>query len=99
MTVSATQAAILLRSAISRVDAIEAPRRHATFDHEFTGSQTTVTLPIGWQPYAAYLDGARQREGAGNDVTFAYDGFAWSVVWAVAPSNVSVAIIDCWSAE
>ena len=50
-------------------------------DYSATSSQTTFTLPVGWEIVAAYQQGSIKKEasGAGN-WTRTFDGFRWSVV-------------------
>lgn len=56
-------------------------------------SETTFALERGWKPKFVYVDGALFREGTGEDYTVSYDGFIYSVVFAVAPAVVDVGII------
>ena len=57
-------------------------------DFEFTGdgSATDFALPAGWKPKRSYIDGSKKREGNAEDYTVKYDGFAYSVSFAVAPA-------------
>jgi len=40
-----------------------------------------------------FVDGALYRPGSGEDYTISYDGFIYTVVFAVAPASVDVGII------
>jgi len=57
-------------------------------DFEFTGdgTETDFALPKGWKPKRAYIDGSKKREGSAEDYTVKYDGFVYSVSFAVAPA-------------
>lgn len=57
------------------------------------GTTTTFTIPRGWKPKFAYVAGALKRPGTGEDYTVSYDGFVYSVTFAVAPSTVDVGVI------
>ena len=94
MAVNITKPAVNLREELARLNGVATPSRRATFDHEFNGSDPSVVLPNGWKPFAVYLNGTRQREGANNDYSASFDGFVWTVTFEVTPSNISVAIID-----
>jgi hypothetical protein len=50
-------------------------------------SETDFTLPKGMKPYQVFNDGALVREGASEDYTISYDGFAYTVTFAVAPGS------------
>ena len=57
------------------------------------GATTTFALPRGWKPKFAYVSGALKRPGIGEDYTVSYDGFIYSLVFAVAPATVDVGVI------
>ena len=61
----------------------------------FSGDVTTTTfaLPRGWKPKFVYVGGALNRPGMGKDYTVSYDGFFYSLVFAVAPAAVDVGVI------
>jgi hypothetical protein len=54
---------------------------------------TTFAMPRGWKPKFAYVGGALKRPGTGEDYTVSYDGFIYSLVFAVAPATVDVGVI------
>ena len=58
-----------------------------------TGAQTTFTLPRGWKPKFVHVDGALRRPGTGEDYTVSFDGFIYTVTFAVAPATVDVGLI------
>lgn len=76
--------AYLLREELLR-DAEQAAKFGAPLvahDFDATASQTTFTLPVGWEIVAVYAQGSIKREGAAKDWTRTFDGFKWSVVFA-----------------
>lgn len=95
MAINIKTAAINFREIAARVMAAAPPIRrsvhYATFSNNSTGR---IELPTGWKPAAhgAYLNGTRQVEGLQYDVEF--DGFNYTVVWAVPPSTSSYCQID-----
>jgi hypothetical protein len=95
MTVSISKPAINLRKELNKG---AAKYRIETFAFTGDSSETTFALPNGWEPKFVYSDGARKREGSGNDYTVTFDGFIYSVVFAVAPAVVFVDI-DCEVSE
>lgn len=97
MTVKLNSPAINLRALVTHVMSWKPYPKRYTFDYDFNGTETTKALPTGWKPYAVYLNGEREREGAGNDYELKFDGVAWSVVWANAPNNTSYTQIDAES--
>ena len=58
-----------------------------------TGAQTAFALPRGWKPKLVYVDGALRRPGTGEDYSVSYDGFIYTVNFAVAPATVDVGVI------
>lgn len=58
-----------------------------------TGAQNVFALPRGWKPKLVYVDGALRRPGTGEDYTVSYDGFFYSLAFAVAPATVDVGVI------
>jgi len=50
-------------------------------------SETDFATPKGWKPLFVYDNGALMREGSGEDYTVSYDGFTYTVVFAVAPGS------------
>jgi hypothetical protein len=57
-------------------------------DFEFTGdgTETTFTLNYGWKPKRVWVDGVKKRQGSAEDYTVTFDGFRYSVMFAVAPA-------------
>jgi len=55
----------------------------------FTGDAVALTFATerGWKPKFVYNAGALQKEGSGDDYTVSYDGFIYTVVFAVAPAS------------
>jgi hypothetical protein len=91
MTVSISKPALNLRR--ERAKGAESYRIE-TFAFTGDSSQTTFTLPNGWKPKFVYSNGARQREGSGDDYTVTLDVSVYSVVFSTAPAAVFVDI-DC----
>lgn len=62
--------------------------------HWFSGdsAKTSFELPNGWEPYKVYVDGSLVRDGDTEDYTVTRTAFKQTVVFAVAPANVQVAI-------
>ena len=58
-----------------------------------TGAQTAFALPSGWRPKFVYVDGSLRRPGTGEDYTVSFDGFIYTVSFAVAPATVDVGVI------
>lgn len=94
MTVTVSKSAINLRAMLAKLAGMQPSPERQTFDHEFDGSNPSVVLQKGWKPFAIYLNGQRQREGANNDYVAEFDGFVWIITFNVTPSNISVAVID-----
>lgn len=90
----ANQPAINLRSLLAKLKNLKPAPVRETFTFEFDGTETSQVLPLGWKPFAVYLDGLRQFEGVNNHYTAASDGFQYTVTWAVAPSGTSACHID-----
>ena len=57
----------------------------------FTGdaTETDFAMPRGWQPLHVFDGGSLQKEGSGDDYEVAYDGFIYTVSFAVAPANLN----------
>ena len=53
------------------------------------GTDVAFTMPKGWKPLHVYDDGALQKEGSGDDYEVTYDGFIYTVSFAVAPANLN----------
>ena len=57
------------------------------------GTPTEIALQRGWKPKFVYVDGALKRPGTGEDYAVSYDGFIYSLIFAVAPATVDVGVI------
>ena len=65
-----------------------------TFWFTGTGSQTAFVMAKCWKPINVFSAGLLQKGGTGNAYTTSYDGFVWTITFAVAPAlNAQVAII------
>jgi hypothetical protein len=63
------------------------------------GVATAFAVAGGFEPFAIFVAGVYQHEGAGEDYTVAYDGFEYSVLFAVAPAlDAPIAIQMQWGA-
>ena len=92
MTVYIEKPAVNLREELA--DLRNQPRyRQQTFWYSGNSSQTDFPLPKGWKPVNVFVDGSIYRPGSGEDYTVSYDGFVYTVVFAVAPTAVDVGII------
>jgi len=60
------------------------------------GTLKIFALPKGWSPLNVFKAGLLQTGGSGNDFMVNYDGFIYSVVFAVAPANGNVILTDAW---
>lgn len=83
-----------VRSMLAKLAGLKPAPERATFQREFDGTNAVQILPAGWKPVAVYLDGLRQFEGASDDCTVSFNGFLYSVTWAVTPANTSACHID-----
>jgi hypothetical protein len=92
MTVSISKPAVNLREELA--DLRNQPRtEQETFFYSGDSSTTDFPLPKGWKPKFVYVDGALKRPGTGEDYTVSFDGFIYSLVFAVAPAAVDVGVI------
>jgi hypothetical protein len=91
MTVLASKPALNLRRELAKG---AAAYRLETFAFTGDSSKTIFVLPNGWKPKFVYSNGARQREGSGDDYTVTVDVNIYSVVFSTAPAAVFVDI-DC----
>ena len=80
-----TKPALNLRE---RLAALAHPPRYQQSAHWFAGdaSEVDFTLPAGWKPLWVTDDGALQKDGAAEAYTVSFDGFAYTVTFAVAPA-------------
>ena len=94
MTVYIEKPAQNLREELSALRAkVAAGLAQEAFWFSGDGATTTFALPRGWKPKFAYVGGALKRPGSGEDYTVSYDGFIYSLVFAVAPATVDVGVI------
>ena len=95
MTVLVTKPTVNIREELAALRAkVAAGVAQEAFWFSGDGATTTFALPRGWKPKFAYVGGAIKRPGTGEDYTVSYDGFIYSVVFAVAPATVDVGIIS-----
>ena len=98
MTVTASKPALNLRDLLARIVGIERRLKRGMPllpPVLFTGdaSTTAFALPKGAKPYAVFNNGSLAVEGSGDDYTVSFDGFVYTVTFAVAPgSGNSIAI-------
>lgn len=93
MTVTISKPAINLREKLAKVDGLNpAPRQH-TFWATGDTAETSFALERGWRPVNVFVGGAIKKPGAGEDYTVSFDGFTYTVTFAVAPAAVDIAII------
>jgi hypothetical protein len=94
MTVNIEKPSLNLREELSMLRAkVASGIAQEAFWFSGTGAQTAFALPRGWKPKFVYVDGALKRPGTGEDYTVSYDGFIYSLVFAVAPATVDVGAI------
>jgi hypothetical protein len=94
MTVNIEKPAQNLREELASLRArVASGVAQEAFWYSGTGAQTAFPLPRGWRPKFVYVDGAIKRPGTGEDYTVSYDGFIYSLVFAVAPATVDVGVI------
>jgi len=90
MSVIATRDAISLRAELASLKAeINALKVSRLYPFWFTGdgSETDFTLAKGWKPLAVFDGGSLQKDGAADEYEVSFDGFAYTVAFAVAPTN------------
>lgn len=90
MTAIVAKTAINLRSELGRGGA--KPGAQEDFWTQGDSATTTFNLPSGWKPKRAFVGGSLMRPGDGNDYEVSFDGFIYSVVFAVAPGAVPICI-------
>ena len=94
MAIQVNQPATSLRATIARLAGIRPAPRTLTATFEGDGVTASFEVPEGFKPNGIYVDGLRKSEGALDDYTVAYDGFAHAVVFAVVPGAVKI-VVDC----
>lgn len=92
MTTLFTKPALLLRPLFARMLGLEqrqnaGPASMFTLE-EFDGNGATTAFDSrsGFKPYQVFDAGILQREGSSEDYTLGFDGFIWTVTFAVAPA-------------
>ena len=94
MTVNIEKPAQNLREELTALRAqVAAGVAQEAFWFSGDGATTTFTLARGWKPKFVYVDGVLKRPGTGEDYTVSYDGFIYSLIFAVAPATVDVGLI------
>ena len=94
MTVTISRPRLSLGDLIGRYQtAQDAQARVQEFWFDGDSATTAFPLPAGWEPRQATVAGLVMRPGTGEDYTVTFDGFAYSVVFAVAPAAVNVGIL------
>ncbi|SEJ46790.1 hypothetical protein SAMN05216201_10991 [Pseudomonas linyingensis] len=78
-----------LREEVERLDDAARALGSRPVFHEFDAitGQTAFILPIGVRVVGVYSAGVLKRNGSTKDYTLAFDGFRWTVNFAVAPGN------------
>jgi len=92
MAISITKPAVNLREKLAALTNPKPFPVYETFWFSGDSSETDFALPEGWKPMNAFVDGALKRPGAGEDYEITYDGFIYTVSFAVAPGVVDIAI-------
>ena len=94
MTVNISKPELNLREELAALRAkVAAGVAQEAFWFSGDGATTTFALLRGWKPKFVYVDGALRRSGTGEDYTVTYDGFIYSLIFAVAPATVDVGVI------
>jgi len=93
MTVGISKPALNLRALLARVESLKPAPRRSTFWTSGNGSTTVFTLAKGWRVTDVFVNGALMRPGSGEDYTVAFNGFLYTVTFAVAPSAVDIAFM------
>lgn len=93
MTVYIEKPAHNLREELAQLRAQVQAQRQQPFWFTGNGTATAFALPRGWKPLHVYSAGALQKEGAGNQYAIGFDGFVYSVTFAVAPANLTAIAI------
>ena len=86
MTVTASKPSLNLRK---RLTALSNPPRYTQQQFWFSGdaSETDFALPRGWKPFSVFDAGSLQKDGAADEYEVSFDGFIYTVSFAVAPAN------------
>lgn len=89
MTVRAAKPALNLRGLLAQIGAKATRGTPLLPQQTFAGdaSTTDFALPRGMRPYAVFNAGALVRDGASDEYTVSFDGFIYTVSFAVAPGS------------
>lgn len=93
MAVTFSKPAVNLRDEVTSLKAQVNLSAQELFWFDGNSSETDFSLDRGWKPKFVYVNGALFREGTLEDYTVSYDGFIYTVSFAVAPAAVDVGII------
>jgi len=69
------------------LDNAELRQKPSTFGFNGDGATLSFSLQQGFKPQSVYVAGSRKFEGSTSDYTVGFDGFIYSVVFAVAPAT------------
>lgn len=100
MSVNVEKSAVDLREMADRITGLE--RQIETLIatglsvQEETGDTSTTAFAVikGWKPLIVFSNGSLMREGTSDDYTLSFDGFVWTVTFAVAPAAVDVTFVN-----
>lgn len=91
MSVTVSKPALPLRALLAKLASLKPAPERQTFWTSGNGATTAFPLGKGWAPTDVFVDGGLMRPGSGEDYTVSFDGFAYSVTFAVAPAAVDIA--------
>ena len=90
MSIIASKDSISLRSELAElraeINALKASRLHL-FWFAGDGTETDFALTKGWKPLTVFDGGSLQKTGSADEYEVSFDGFAYTVSFAVAPTN------------
>lgn len=86
MTATITQSAINVRAGLFSASKVAGVLQAPVLE-DGDGSETDFSLPQGLKPYSVHNNGSLSVEGASEDYTVLFDGFIYTVRFAVAPGN------------
>lgn len=91
MSISITKPSINIRAELStlkgQIHRLLNRGRQEQFWFVADGTETDFALPTGWKPLHVFDTGLLQKEGSADEYEVNYDGFAYTVAFAVAPTN------------
>lgn len=91
-TVRINKPAINLREALAKLTGLKPETDRYTFWFSGDSSTTDFEVEEGWKPVEVFSDGSIQRPGSGEDYEITFDGFLYTVSFAVAPAAVDIAV-------